>query len=227
MSRVLTVNLGVPADSPNKPDLRTGIDKRPATGPVAVRDPGPRQPASTGSGTGSALAGDFIGDARHHGGTDQAVYAFAREDLDRWQDRLGRPVPNGFFGENLTVTGVDPNQARIGEIWRVGDTVELQVTTPRIPCATFRGWVGERGWAKMFTADARPGTYLRVLVPGEIAAGDPVTVVRRPTHGVTVALAYRATVGEPELLPRLLDAGDDLPDDLARQVAERAVVALD
>ena len=146
----------------------TGIAKQPQSGPVEVRAPGPKA-----GGLGSGLVGDFIGDTRHHGGDDQAVYAFAREDLDRWEQRLDRELPNGFFGENLTTSGLDVAEARVGERWRVGEEVVLQVTSPRIPCSTFRGWVDERGWLKTFTADARPGAYLAVITPGRVYAGDP------------------------------------------------------
>ncbi len=219
---VVTVNVGAAEPNPYKRTHTTGIGKRPQTGPVEVRDPGPKR-----GGLGSGLVGDHIGDHRHHGGDEQAVYAFAREDLDRWEQRLGRDLPNGFFGENLTTAAIDPNDARLGEIWRIGDIVELQVTCPRVPCATFRGWVGERGWAKMFTADARPGAYFRVLVPGTIRSGDPVTVLRRPDHDVTISLTYRAMVGEPELLPSLTAAGDDLTAELAELVAAREPITLD
>jgi MOSC domain-containing protein YiiM len=46
--------------------------------------------------------------------------------------------------------------------------------------------------------------------PGEIRAGDPIEIVHRPDHDVTVALAFRATMNERELLPRLLAAGEAL-----------------
>jgi MOSC domain-containing protein YiiM len=200
-----SVNLGRPRPNPYKSALATGIGKEPAPGPVEVRDPGPRT-----TGLGSGLVGDFIGDGRHHGGTDQAVYSFQREDLDRWGDRLDRALPSGFFGENLTTSGIDVNEARIGERWRIGPEVELQVTAPRIPCSTFRGWVGERGWVKMFTADARPGAYLRVIKPGLIRAGDQIEVTHRPEHDVTVSLVFRAELTDRDLLPRLLAAGDSL-----------------
>lgn len=220
--RVDTVNIGSPQPNPFKSTHATGIDKHAQSGPVEVRDPGPKH-----GGLGSGLVGDYIGDPRHHGGDEQAVYAFAREDLDRWAERLERPLPNGFFGENLTTVGLDPNDARLGEIWRIGEVVELQVTSPRVPCATFRGWVDEPGWLKLFTADARPGAYFRVLVPGSISSGDPVTVVRRPDHDVSVSLAYRAMIGEPELLPSLAAAGDDLVDELAEMVRDRQTITLD
>jgi MOSC domain-containing protein YiiM len=208
-----SVNLGRPRPNPYKPVKATGIGKEPVTGPVEVRDPGPKH-----GGLGSGLVGDFIGDREHHGGDEQAVYAFQREDLDRWQERLGRPLPNGFFGENLTTSAIDVAEARVGERWRIGADVEVAVTAPRIPCSTFRGWMGEKGWVKLFTADARPGTYLRVLRPGTIQAGDPITVLHRPGHDVTVSLYFRSQLTERDLLPRLLAAGDDLPAGTRRDV---------
>lgn len=211
-ARLDSVNIGRPIPMPHQPTGATGIDKRPVEGPVEVRQPGP-------IGGVSGIVGDFIGSAKHHGGDDQALYAVEREDLDLWSERLERHIDNGFFGENLTTAGLDVNGARLGEIWRVGDTVEVQVTTPRIPCKTFRGWVDEAGWLRTFTLVARPGAYLRVLVPGMIAAGDPVTVIHRPDHDVTISLAFRATTTERERLGELLAAGDDLHPELREKVA--------
>ena len=209
------MNLGRPAPNPHKKDpIATGIGKLPHGGPVEVRAPGPKH-----GGLGSGLVGDYIGDTRHHGGDGQAVYAFAREDLDDWQRRLDRDLPNGFFGENLTTVGLDLAEARIGERWRVGDDVVLQVTSPRIPCATFRGQMAERGWLKTFTAAGRPGAYLSVVQPGHVAADDPVEVVRHPDHDVTVAMMFRAFSTERSLLPALLAAGDDLDPETRAEVA--------
>jgi len=209
-----SVNVGRPHPNPYKNALSTGIVKVPVDEPVQVRAPGPKT-----TGLGSGLVGDFIGDGKHHGGDGQAVYAFQREDLDTWQQRLGRPLSNGFFGENLTTRGIDVNEARLRERWRIGADVVLEVTGPRIPCSTFRGWVGEAGWLRIFTAAARPGAYLSVVSPGRIMAGDPVEVVSRPDHDVTVSLVFRATTTERNLLPRLLAAGDDLDPEF-RQMAE-------
>ncbi len=217
-----SVNVGVPMPNPHKSTGTTGIDKRPQSEPIEVRDPGPKH-----GGLGSGVVGDFIGDGHHHGGSDQALYAVQREDLDRWMERLERDIPNGFFGENLTTRRLDVNGARLGERWRIGDTVEVQVTTPRIPCNTFRGWVGEKGWLRTFTLDARPGAYLRILTPGFIAAGDPVTIIHRPDHDVTISLAYRAITTERELLPRLLEAGDDLDPEMRQQAQQGTLIELD
>ena len=208
--RVISVNVGRPQPNPWKGIGATGIDKRPVDGRVAVTAPGPKGTGAVG------LAGDRVYDVAHHGGADQAVYAYAREDLDHWEAELGRPLADGCFGENLTTTGLDVNGALIGERWRIGPDLVLEVTCPRIPCGTFQGWLGERGWIKRFTEEVRPGAYLRVVTPGSVGAGDPVEVVHRPGHDVTVALVFRATTLETELLPRLLVA-DALPEeDMAR-----------
>ncbi|MFD7416431.1 MOSC domain-containing protein, partial [Kitasatospora purpeofusca] len=116
--KLLTVNIGRRRPNPWKGLDATGIDKRPVDGPVFVSAPGPKGTGAVG------LAGDRVYDVKHHGGPDQAVYAYAREDLDAWQEELGRPLANGVFGENLTTLGLDVNGALIGERWRVGpDTV--------------------------------------------------------------------------------------------------------
>ena len=86
------------------------------------------------------------------------------------------------------------------------------MTVPRIPCGTFRAWIAEGGWLRTFTRAARPGTYLSVVSPGQVRAGDPVTVVHRPAHGVTVAQVFRALTLEPELLPSIL-AADELEEE--------------
>ncbi|MEW2547492.1 MOSC domain-containing protein [Streptomyces sp. NPDC047002] len=204
--KVLTVNVGRPKRVPytDAPGGVTGIDKRPVDGPVMVEDPGPERSG------GGGLAGDAVCDHRFHGGSDQAVYAFAREDLDRWAAEFGRPLPNGAFGENLTTYGVDLAHALIGERWRVGADLLLEITSGRIPCRTFQAWLGEDGWMRRFTRRAETGAYLRVLAPGAVQAGDPVEVVHRPAHDVTVQLAFRATTIERHLLPRVLAAGEAL-----------------
>ncbi|HVB07099.1 MAG TPA: MOSC domain-containing protein [Acidimicrobiales bacterium] len=178
----------------------TGIDKLPTDGPLAVSAP---DPARAG---GSGLAGDIVFDTVHHGGPDQALYAYAREDLDWWEVEIGAPLRAGTFGENLTTSGLDLTGALIGECWRIGDDVRVQVTKPRIPCANFAVWMAEKGWLKTFTRRARPGAYLRILAPGAVRAGSEVVVESRPDHGVTIGRVFRALTLEKELLPGLLEA---------------------
>jgi MOSC domain-containing protein YiiM len=217
MASVLAVNLAHPRPNADKGQLLTGIDKRPTDGPVAVRAPGPM-----GGGEGSGLVGDFIGDTKVHGGDDQAVYAYAREDLDIWQRELERDLGNGTFGENVTTEGLDVTGARIGERWQVGsDGLVLEVSRPRVPCRTFADWLAMKGWVKTFTRAATPGAYLRVIAPGTMRGGDSIIVVDRPDHDVTIGLVFRAMTLEAELLPRLLEA-EALPDEI-KDLARRRV----
>ncbi|MFE9920245.1 MOSC domain-containing protein [Streptomyces sp. NPDC005774] len=211
--KLLSVNLGRPEAVPytDQPEGLTGIGKQPVDGPVRVAAPGPKGFGASG------LAGDAVCDTRHHGGNDQAVYAMAREDLDEWEGVLGRTLPNGSFGENLTTEGIDLSGARIGERWAIGSEVILEVTSGRVPCRTFQGHLGEKGWVKRFTRRGAPGAYLRVVRPGGIRAGDAIRIVHRPDHEVTVALQFRAVTTEQTLLPLLPAAGDALhPEVLAR-----------
>jgi MOSC domain-containing protein YiiM len=160
---------------------RTAIDKRPVDGPVQV--------------TVLGLAGDRQMETRFHGGRDQALYAFAREDVLPWEAELGHPITPGSFGENLTFEGLEVSDALIGERWRIGgdraDAVVVETTMPRTPCNRFAAWIGEPRWVSRFTAHGKVGAYLRVIVEGSVRAGDPVEVVHRPSHGVTVGQLFR------------------------------------
>jgi MOSC domain-containing protein YiiM len=211
---VISVNLGVPRPDPGGSVGITGIDKRPVTRPVLVRPPGPK-----GTGLGGGLVDDAVLDGAHHGGDDQAVYAYAREDLDWWEAELGRALPGGVFGENLTTGGLDVTGALIGERWRIGDSVVLEVAVPRIPCQTFARWLHEERWQKRFTVRATPGAYLRVVSSGEIRGGDPIEIIHRPDHDVTIGVTFRAMTREPDLLPRLAGVAE-LPAE-ARAMATR------
>lgn len=219
MAEVLSVNV---ARARTNPDPRgqsnvTGIDKVAAAEAVAVRAPGPMQ-----GGLGSGLVGDTIGNPKVHGGDDQAVYAYAREDLDDWEIQLQRTLTNGMFGENLTTSGIDVTNARIGERWRVGsDGVVLEVSAPRTPCRTFAAFLHLNHWIKTFTQAGKPGAYLRVISPGSVRGGDTITIDHRPDHDVTIGLVFRARMSEPELLPRLLVA-DALSAELKEYAQRRA-----
>jgi len=207
VASVISVNVAVPrlVDGIGM----SGIDKQPTPVPVTIAVPGDGD---------SGVGGDEIFEKDVHGGIDQAVYAYAREDLDTWQDDVGRPLSNGHFGENLTTGGVDVTGALIGERWRIGAEVELEVSSPRLPCNTFARWMDEPRWVKRFTSRALPGAYLRVVAPGTIRAGDAVEVVHRPAHGLTIGDTFRALTIEPALLPRLIDVAE-----LPAYMRERAI----
>ncbi|CAN5223662.1 hypothetical protein BH09ACT12_BH09ACT12_08610 [soil metagenome] len=184
MGWVRSVNVGRPREAAWATIGRTSTLKEQVIGPVAVHELG--------------IEGDQVSNLKYHGGRDKAVYAFAREDLDLWAERLGAEITDGQFAENLTTQGIDVNEAEYGERWRVGglDGPILEVTGFRTPCNVFKAWMGRSGydakaWVKRFAAEARPGPYLRVVVPGILQAGDAIEVVA-PGNGTTVTQAFRA-----------------------------------
>ena len=207
MAQVVSVNVGVPREFAWAGIGRTSIDKHAVSGPVTVGRRG--------------LEGDQVSDTVHHGGIDQAVYAFAREDLDWWEGELGREVRDGQFGENLTTRGIDVNESEVGERWRVGSAT-LEIAMVRTPCNDFKNWqrlngFDDRAWVKRFALVGRPGPYLRVIQEGEVQAGDDLTVVHQPGHGVTVSTMFRALMLDHSLLPELFKV-----DNLARVARRRA-----
>jgi MOSC domain-containing protein YiiM len=169
----------------------TGIFKQPVAGRVAA--------------TGVNLAGDDQADRTVHGGTDKAVYAYAREDYEWWEPQVGRSLPAGTFGENLTLRGVDVTRALIGERWRVG-TVLLEVSEPRFPCWKLSTRMEDPKFLKVFSHALRLGAYLRIAEEGELGAGDLVTVELRPNHDVTIELFSRAHLFEHELGTQVMAA---------------------
>jgi MOSC domain-containing protein YiiM len=171
--------------------VRTGIWKLPAEGRVHAGREG--------------LTGDVQADRRVHGGPDMAIYSYAREDTDWWEGELGRSLEHGTFGENLTLRDVDVTDARVGERWRVGETL-LEVAAPRIPCWKLGVRMDDPGFVKRFAKALRPGAYLRVVEEGAIAAGDTVERVERPDHEVSVGLIAEAYLADHSLAPRLLEA---------------------
>jgi MOSC domain-containing protein YiiM len=205
--RVVSVNVGRPEPlATGRRVVASAIVKAPVEGPVAVR--------------GVNLEGDDQADRSVHGGPDQAVYAYASEDIAFWSDVTGLDLGPGAFGENLTTAGIDVSGARIGERWRIG-TVELRVTGPRIPCFKLEARIGMHGFQKAFLHAGRPGAYFAIVEEGELQAGDAVEVVHRPGHDVSPALIVetmwldRSRLGEvepavPDMLPKLREWYEEL-----------------
>ena len=200
-ARVVSVNVGRPAAlSTGSRAVPSAIVKQPVTGPVAAR--------------GTNLAGDEQADKVHHGGPDQAVYAYASEDTEFWSELAGRELGPAAFGENLTLAGVEVSGARIGERWRIG-TAELRVAGPRVPCFKLEARIAVRGFQRRFLHGGRPGAYLAIVGEGDVQAGDPVEIVHRPDHEVTVALAIEALLVDLSRVPELEPARADMLPKLA------------
>jgi MOSC domain-containing protein YiiM len=166
------------------------------------------------------LAGDDQADRSVHGGPEKAVYAYAREDTDWWEDVSGADLPNGMFGENLTTEGVDVSGAIIGERWRIG-SVLLEVCQPRLPCSKLGIRFGDLRMVKRFAQASRPGAYLRIIEAGDLGVGDEITIISRPDHGVTLAMSSDAVLKDPSLAPKVLTA-PQLSYELRRELTEAA-----
>lgn len=201
---VVSVSVGRVVDTPGSLLGRTGIDKHPVEGRVRA--------------TVTGLEGDEVADDIHHGGIDQAVYAYDRAAMDRWAAELGRALGAGAFGENLAIAGIDMNASVIGERWRIGEA-EFEISSPRTPCGTFQNHMQEKRWVRRFGVKGDVGLYLRVLTEGTVGAGDAVDLLHRPAHGLTVGETFRAITTERELMPRLIDV-PELPQKYRDRAAE-------
>jgi MOSC domain-containing protein YiiM len=206
--RVVSVNVGRPAPlATGRHVVESAIGKAPVEGPVAVR--------------GVNLAGDEQADKQNHGGVDQAVYAYASEEIAFWSDVTGVDLGPGAFGENLTLAGVDVRGARIGERWRIG-SAELRVTGPRVPCFKLEARIGVRGFQKQFLHSGRYGAYLAIVEEGELQAGDAVEIVHRPDHEVTPELVIDALILDRTRVAELAPARADMFPKLADWYEELA-----
>ncbi len=192
--RITSVNVGSAETivHGNK-SMTTGICKRPVSGPVEVTELG--------------LHDDQVVDSKHHGGLDQAVYAYSADDYEWWASETGRDYPAGLFGENLTIQGL-PSDMYVGDRLLIGDLV-LEATSARIPCGTLATRMQDRDFGLTYRKAERPGIYFRVLNPGAVSSGDSVTLVEGDAGTVTVLDLFRfayETSHEADQLRRLLEA---------------------
>lgn len=192
--RISSINIGeaMPIQHRNQ-TIMTGIDKRAVTGPVFVGTEG--------------LRSDAICDLEHHGGPDQAVYAYSHDDYRWWSDQLATDVRVGTFGDNLTIDGL-PSDMNVGDRLLVRDVV-LEATSPRIPCSTLAAQMRDSNFGLAFRRAERPGIYFRVLNEGEIAADDSVTFVPNPDSDVSILAMYRLayeTSPDTAILQAMLEA---------------------
>ena len=188
--RLLSVNVGrVRLFEYNRRPAKSAIWKTPVTGRIAAR--------------GVNLEGDEQADRKAHGGPDKAIYAYAVEDLHWWQQELARPLVYGAFGENLTTEGIAVNDALIGERWEIGTTV-VEVSEPRVPCWRLGVRMNDETFPRRFTAALRPGSYLRIIVEGDLASGDEIRVIHKPDHDLTIQDVFRIYTRDRNEVVRLV-----------------------
>ncbi|MGE5276589.1 MAG: MOSC domain-containing protein [Acidobacteriota bacterium] len=189
-ARVLSVNVGGSREFQYRGRAaRSAIWKSPAAGRVAVR--------------GVNLEGDDQADRQAHGGPDKAVYAYAVEDARWWESEVGRPFAHAEFGENLTTEGIGVNDALVGERWAIGSAV-LEVSEPRVPCWRLGVRMSDPMFVRRFTEALRPGAYLRIVVEGDVGAGDEIRVLEKPDHGLTIRDVFRIYTRDRDESGRLI-----------------------
>jgi MOSC domain-containing protein YiiM len=171
--KILSVNLGLPREVLFGKDIvTTGIFKDPVEGPVKLRK--------------LNLDGDKQADLTVHGGEDKAVYAYPMEHYEYWQHELPNMALRwGMFGENFTTEGLIEDAVNIGDRFRIG-SAEVVATQPRLPCYKLGVKFGRMDIVRQFLASGRPGIYFKVLLEGEVEAGESIELVSKDQSNITV-----------------------------------------
>lgn len=181
MARIESISAGIVSplwvrDGNNLRSVMSGIKKSPIstlTNPVRI------EVKATGIGC------DEQADHIAHGGIEKALYAYPMEHYPHWSDFLsqakGKPTDlhHGFFGENLTISGLLEDAVFVGDRWQMGE-IECVVVKLRTPCYKFTAKTGVSTVAKEMISTASSGWYLRVTQTGSIQAGDAITVIPGP-----------------------------------------------
>lgn len=162
--KLISVNIGKreTLDTPNGA-VQTGIIKKPVATMVDVTELG--------------IVGDAIVDTSVHGGPDQALYLYSKEDYDWWSERLGKTLEPGIFGENLTLSSFGDTPLMIGDRFQIGDVV-IEISAPRTPCFKLATRMGDPAFIKDFVQAARTGAYARIIKAGNLMAGADVVLTK-------------------------------------------------
>jgi len=153
--------------------IGSAIGKRAVEGAVAVGPLG--------------LDGDEQADQSVHGGRSKALYAYPLAHYAFWQGVRQQakvpgaeaPLPHGFLGENLTIDGVLEADLWIGDRLVLPGCV-LAVSEPRQPCFKFNHVMGFNQAGKLMAQSGWCGSYLGVIEPGQVAAGDVAELLPGP-----------------------------------------------
>jgi ferredoxin-NADP reductase/MOSC domain-containing protein YiiM len=174
MPRLLSVNVGLPRDVTwNGKTIHTAVWKSPVTGRRMVRK--------------LDIDGDAQGDLAGHGGEQRAVFVYQMDSYQYWKRFLGRDdFVFGQFGENFTVEGLPDNEVCVGDRYRIGGAV-FEVSQPRVTCYRVGIRMNEPRMPALLVEHHRPGFYFRVLLEGEVGAGDEIVKITDGPERLTVA----------------------------------------
>ncbi len=148
-----------------------------------------KQPVPTVEITPLGLAGDA-----HAGRWHRQVSILDADAVAAFTTAKGTTVAPGEFAENILVSGVDISRAAPLDRLTVGP-VELEVTQIGKECHGPGCSVAQRIGTCLMPHE---GIFARVVTPGRVHVGDPVTLIERPLTIHVVALSDRAAAGEYE-----------------------------
>lgn len=170
---VRSLNVGGPATYQHEgKEVTTAFFKLPVTGPLFLSKTG--------------FPGDKQVDMVHHGGPEKAALLYSQEHSAYWAKELGRHPGPAAMGETLTVAGITEAEARIGDVYRIGEAI-VQISQPRVPCYKANIRHGITDMVQRVQACGFTGFYVRVLTEGRINVGDAITLISRIEGNPTVA----------------------------------------
>ncbi|RTE78467.1 hypothetical protein BHE90_007061 [Fusarium euwallaceae] len=184
--------------------IRSAINKHPRNGKVLLNSLG------------------FDGDEQAHdthGGPDKAVMQYCSRHYETWNEEApGRAhlFQIGGFGENISSAYMSEDNVCIGDTFRLGSEVILQVSLPRQPCFKLNHRFQYKKASSSSQNSGRTGWYYRVIKPGHVEVGDELELEKRinPTWSVSRVqqILYHDTNNREALLElcRLPGLADEL-----------------
>jgi MOSC domain-containing protein YiiM len=176
--KVISTNIGAKKTIEWKgSELTTGIYKLPVEKDILLRYRG--------------VEGDHINNLKVHGGLDKACYAYGENYYAFWKKRYPKLAwTYGMFGENLTISDIDEDAIKIGDIYRIGEVI-VQVSQPRQPCVKFAAKFGSDKLINQFIEFEHPGVYLRVIQEGKVHIGDEMIIELRNEKALSLGQVFR------------------------------------
>jgi MOSC domain-containing protein YiiM len=184
-ARILSVKVSLPREIEHEGQIiSTGIFKEPIEGRIKLRT--------------LNLDGDRQADLSVHGGPDKAVYTYSVEHYEYWRGVFpDLEMPNGMFGENLTVEGLIESEINVGDVFRIGSAI-VTATQPRMPCYKLGIKFGRMDVIKKFLASGRSGIYFKVSKEGQVSTGDSICQITKDLNQITISDIVRLYTIERE-----------------------------
>ncbi|KAH8800394.1 pyruvate kinase-like protein [Xylogone sp. PMI_703] len=135
----------------------------------------------------------LVGDEQQyafHGGVDKALHQYCASHYDQWcEEKPDRAhlFKTGGYGENISTRLLTEKNVCIGDKFRVGSEVIIQVSEPRQPCYKLNHRFEWKKASIRTQESGRIGWYLRILKTGRIEEGDEIELIERPNPTWSIA----------------------------------------